>query len=119
MSVPIDEISSKAICLILTDTTRRALESAEERKVEAEERLASAQAIDEAAIRGIAAAIPATVGRYRKALDGLENALSARMERSRELLRSTRGNHPRAQSARAGSQDAAGLAQQPEPWAKP
>ena len=88
----IDNIMAAIIKGIITDTTRQALESAEERKAKAEESLANAQAIDEASVSSMVAAIPRAVEKYRTALDNIETTLSARMEHSRELLRDLLGD---------------------------
>ena len=88
----IDNIMAANMQGIITDTTRKALESAEERKAKAEESLANAQAVDEASVGSMVAAIPRAVEKYRKALDNIETTLSTRMEHSRELLRDLLGD---------------------------
>jgi hypothetical protein len=76
---------------IITNTTRKALEDAEERLAEAHAPLDQALSVDETAVKGMVAALPRAIGKYRKALDRIEDTLSTRLEHSRELLRDLLG----------------------------
>ncbi|NJS14488.1 MAG: hypothetical protein HC788_07625 [Sphingopyxis sp.] len=58
---------------------------------EAQECFDQALSVDESSIRGMVAALPRAIGKYRKALDRIENTVSTRLEHSRELLRDLLG----------------------------
>lgn len=74
-----------------TNTTRQALEAAEARLEEAQASLDEALSVDETAVKAMVAALPRAIGKYRKALDRIEDTLSTRLEHSRELLRDLLG----------------------------
>jgi hypothetical protein len=95
-SAPYSSCSPKAgprapLPSIITNTTRKALEDAKERLEKAQACLDQALSVDETAVKGKVAAIPRAIGKYRNALDRIEDTLSTRLEPSRELLRDLLG----------------------------
>lgn len=87
----IDSIMNAIRAGVITNTTRQALEAAETRLEEAQASLDEALTVDETAVKGMVAALPRAIGKYRKALDRIEDTLSTRLEHSRELLRDLLG----------------------------
>ncbi len=87
----IDNIMNAIKAGIVTQTTKEALEAAENKKAMADRRLQAAMALDERAITRMAEAMPDVLGRYRKALDNIGTALEAKLEHSRTLLQALLG----------------------------
>ena len=63
----------------------KALEAAKERLEKAQECLDQALSVDEAAIKGMVAAIPRAIGKYRKAFDRIED-ISRNLSRAQTCI---------------------------------